>query len=476
MFFSFLNRLLQRKEKRSELPKPMVVVDTTDFITLVQLHHGYFFSYFKLFYRDTYTLLDLLLFFPHKGIYLGEMLTWTDKELHGSTIERSSKRTTKPSTTHFDSKIAIIEQKLQDVLSFDSTPIVRFVWLPNLSESEFDSLDPSFHTFLPKHSVIFKNEEHRSILDKFDAMISDSNPPFSTVKVLGSLKAHTLLLPDNEHPFGHFLNDEQLHFLAQPLDKTIQLHGDFGSGKTTVMIRKVLSEVLEDRDLKVIILTPSRLSGELIRNDLIALIEYSVLNVPLSSFLFYIPEQFQTQEFDKHLHEKVLIVCDDTNRIPPEILQELVHRYAHQNILLSVNELLPIPSTIYRLTKCYHNNTRHFLLRVTESALIPTLLNDIRKRLDTMVPSQILVVIDDPHQLSHYKTAIAEYLHCECRVVTTDFSLQYQNLDALLLSTPELISGLKIAHLYLIGAIRETIYPFILSRASETATIISTSN
>lgn len=474
MFFKFLNRFLTTNKSSTETIK-QTYIDTTLFATAATTDHSYFFPNFKLFYHDTYITIDLLLFFPNRGIYLGETLDWTYEYLKNSTLERSSKRSEKTSTTHLEKTTHIVNQKLQDVLSFDSTPIYRFLWLPHLSESDFDLLDNSFHTLLPKPFILFKDETTESVLTKLHTLAAESEAIYSPIKVLGALQPHTLLLPDVNHPFGRFLSDEQIEFIHKPIEKKlVQLHGDFGSGKSTLLTRKILTIYLENRDKKIIIITPSRLSGELLKDELIALIEYSILSLPLSAFNFYLPEQIASQEFEKSLQDASVLICDDTNRISKQTIDQLLTYQSTIPMLLSVNEPV-IDSDIYRLYKQYHNNARHFLIHTTQDGLLGTFLSDLRKRLSASSPSEILVVLEADELISTYQEAIIEYLECECRTITPEFSLQYQNMDALLLSVPECLSGLSVPHLYLIGNVNETMYPFILSRASETVTIITPS-
>ncbi|KFN38842.1 MAG: hypothetical protein JU82_09825 [Sulfuricurvum sp. MLSB] len=100
----------------------------------------------------------------------------------------------------------------------------------------------------------------------------------------------------------------------------------------------------------------------------------------------------------------------------------------------------------------------------------------MRKRLLDTPKHAIIVVLPESEMLVPFKKAIDEYLALNCRILTSDFSLQYQNLDDLLLSTAENISGINIPHLFLVLPENSDDYTFELSRASDTATIIFFSN
>lgn len=479
VFLSFFNRFKPKK-----LPSINPIEDTKDglnqkefFETIAQHGEGIFFEDFTLYHLNTITPIDLLMFLPDRGIYFGEKITWTFEELQGAQVERSSKRSNKTPVTRLENTEWKIHKKLEDVLSFDSTPIERFFWMTHMSENAFDTLDTSFHELLPKGRLIFSNDSKEKIQEKFEALSPHLSEPLSKVKVVGSLISHTLLLPNDSAPFGTLLCEEQIHFLNTPLNNPItQLCGDYGSGKSTLLLRKAIQILLEDQTKKIFILTPTKLGGELLRDELLALIEYGAFSVELSSFYFYTPEQSNSAEYRKHLQDSTHLFCDDSDRMKNEFIETLRHESNGRSILLSGLQPVVSSENAVKLSNHYRYDARHHLIQVKESAVLMTLLNLLRKQRTLSPTSQIMVVLDNYEILKEYKTAIDEYLKNNCRILTPAFSLQYQNLDDVILTTPECLSGLSIQHLYLISALEDHDYHYILSRASETATIISILN
>ncbi|MDD5716203.1 MAG: hypothetical protein PHW64_00235 [Sulfuricurvum sp.] len=476
VFFSFFNRFRTEKSLTENLPK-LLHDDTVSpqklFGTIAEQHDGTFYEDFLLFHQDTSTAIDLLLFIPERGIFIGEKVVWTPNDLEGASIERSSKRSKKTPSTHLEKREWRIHQKLQDVLSFDSTPIIRFFWFPYLTEDGFDRLDSSFHQLLPKNHLIFRDTPQEAILSKFASLAPLKHEPYSKVKIIGSLLSHTLLLPTKSDPFGKILSEEQIKFLETPLHSPLtQLCGDYGSGKSTLLLRKALQILLTNRLEKIIIITPTRLGGELMRNELVSLIEYGVLDVNLGSFFFHIPEQIDNSDFQKHLQESTLIICDDADQLENSLIERLMHH--DENRLFLLSSLEPIMSSCNtKLINHYRYDARHYLFNCSENTLLSTLLTDLRKRLADTPSSEIIVVFENYATLNEYKVMINEYLQLSCQILIPSFSLQYQDFDSLILTIPECLCGISIPHLYFISSGSVDNYPFILSRASESVTIIT---
>ncbi|MDD2265240.1 hypothetical protein [Sulfuricurvum sp.] len=477
MFISFLNRFISKKSQTIATVEESNAESVTLFQSIADKANGAFFEHFKLYHQNTVTPIDLLIFLPERGVYFGEKILWTVDELKGAQIERSSKRSNKSSTTQLENTERKIHQKLNDVLSFDSTPIERFFWMPYLSEDDFDSLDSSFHELLPKGRLLFKNESKDSIEEKLKSLAPSQTEPFSLIKVIGSLTSHTLLLPTEANSFGSLISEEQIQFLNTPINNSINLlSGDYGSGKSTVLLRKALLMLLDDPTQKIMIITPTKLGGELLRDELIELIDYAAVSVDIASLSFYTPAQKDSSDYKKSFQESTAILCDDTDHMEPDFIETLKKQKSSRYLVLCSVSDLPTSTSSAKLINHYRYNARHHLIQCTGQALLTTLLNSIRQRMETASLSHVLIVLPDFEAAKEYKKVIDDSLDISCQILTPSFSLQYRNLDDLILTTPECLSGISVPHLYLISLHENNDYPFILSRASETATIISLQN
>ncbi|MCL4432046.1 MAG: DEAD/DEAH box helicase family protein [Epsilonproteobacteria bacterium] len=476
LLFSFFSSFSSSKIVSEDTPSDNNAI----FEDLTSSEEAVYFIDFTLFHHESHFNIDLLLFLPHYGLYLGEKILWNLQELKGASVKRLTRQSHALSHTHLESTEKVIYQKLQDVLSFDSTPLERIFWMKNLTCAEFETLDPSFHELLPKGRLIFKDDTALAIQSKLHALHEYQAHPFSKLKVIGSLRAHTLLLPTATDTFGSFLSPQQQLFLDAPIKtrSILSLSADHGSGKSTVLIRKVLDYLLTNSHHVVIIMTPTRLSGELLRNEFISLMEFAAVECNLSNLYFYTPSSDnEPLETTRMFQESTLIVCDDTHLLCNLSLQRIIeHKGSRALLMCGVTKSLDTDS--YTLNTLYRKpilNTVHFAH--TKGALF-TLLTGLKTHLETTSSHLIMIILPNHEMLLEYKKAIENHLQVKCRILNDTFSLQYDNLEEITLSTPHYISGLNVPHSYLINLNNDDslYYPLTLSRASDTVTIISESN
>lgn len=479
MFFSFLTRFLQKKSLPDALKQnESNPLQLTFFQEIAEKADGLFYENFDLFYQDTATRIDLLVFIPDRGIYFGEKIVWDLATLHGAKIERASNKSRKKPSTHLDTTATLIHTKLEEILSFDSTPIERFIWMPSLKEEDFETLDSSFHKLLPKERLIFANTSKESMYQKFTALITKLNEPYSTLKVMGSLQSHTLLLPTKEHPYGAFLSQEQQLFLDTDYTDTVTtLVGEYNSGKSTLLVRKILLLLLKNSEEKILIITPTLIGGEILRHELIALVEYAIVNINLHSLSFYTPEEFERIEELDDFQNASIVVCDDSHVMDNSLIERLIEHRQNRCLLFSAQcETFPLNHSTHILHNRYQKNISCKKISSARENLLPTLLLELRTHLESASAETIMIILPSSDQFGEYKEAIDEALHTNSRILTPEFSLQYRSLDNLILSLPENTYGIHLPHLYLIGFDEEKNYTYLLSRASESATIISFSN
>ncbi|MDD5212218.1 MAG: hypothetical protein PHV62_07370 [Sulfuricurvum sp.] len=437
---------------------------------------------FTLYLHDKQCKIDLLLFLPHYGLYLGEKIAWNLRELKGTRVKRLTRQSHKIPHTHIESTENFIYQKFQDVLSFDSTPIQRIFWMKNLMKSEFDTLNLTFHELLPKGRLIFQDDTALDIQTKLHALQEYQDNPFLKLKVIGSLRAHELRLPTTSDPFGSFIShQQQLFFDAVLTPRTIlSLYGPYSSGKSTVFIRKIIDYLLINPQASSLVITPTKLGGELLRNELVALMEFSAVKCNLSNVHFYThDDKNRPIETNPLFHTSTLIACDDVHLMNANTLERIIASKGSRSLLLcGVNPPPFINAQTYTLDTAYRTpivNTIHFTH--TKGALF-TLLTGLKTHLETTTSNLIMILLPTHKMIVEYQKAIEEHLNVKCRILNDHFSLQYNNLEEITLCTPEYSCGLNVPHSYLINLNSDDplYYPLALSRASDTITIISETN
>lgn len=430
---------------------------------------------FTLFHHDNKLLIDLLIFLPHYGLYFGEKISWTAQELQEASIERFSKKNKKSATTRLEATEKILHQKLEDVLSFDSTPIQRFFWMEHLCESEFDALHSSFHTLLSKDRLIFSDDDIQHIQEKLFSLSVYQEAPYSKLKVLGSLQAHTLLLPALDEPFGTFLSTQQQAFLNAPLEATVTiLNGNCASGKSTVLIRKVLQELLGNINAKAVIVTPTLLSGEILRKEFIALCDFSAVELDDTRLTFLsTPAPYDAVNVKSLPKDASIIVYDGFQPFNATFVDQMNVELKEKSIFITS----PLDSDykgFYPLTDTYRFPTLKTIQFAHTKGAIFSLLMGLRELFNADISTPILVILNHNDLLTEYKTIIDEYLNIECQLLTSSFSLQYKNLDSVTLTTAQYISGVSVPHCYVINLQPNTLeYSIALTRATHSVTVIS---
>lgn len=479
VFFSFLSRLSLSKPTKNEsidiTQHPKIKNTQKTLKDAVLSANGVFLHDFTLFHYENSFTFNILIFLPHYGLYLGEKIPWKADELKKAYLERSNKNDRRNPATRLEISEALIQHKLEDVLSFNFTPIERFFWMENLSEAEFDLLGDSFHQLLPKNRLIFNDDEIHSIKNKLHTLGTYQEEPYSKLKVLGSLKAHTLLLPTDSKPFGAFLSQEQQNFLDASVSSSIvMLHGGYGSGKSTVLIRKVIQLLLEQPQSKVMIIAPTLLNIEMFREELIAITEFAALTLNLSHINFFsLSTHNESIETTAMFHNASIIVCDDAHLYKSGTLESIIAHQGNRTLLLS--SCVPLSEiNTYTLKNSYRVPlVKHVHFSHTKGALF-TVLSGLYELREKFSKSPILIILPNELLTHEYKHAIDEHLHLDSQILNAAFSLQHKNFDLITLSTPHYINSLEAPHCYLINLNPEDpLYLLALSRASESVTIIS---
>lgn len=480
MFFSLLNRFFPKTSSLPDSEQPCSDESQQKelFHSFAKEENGISYENFNLFFQEQRFTIDLLLFLPYRGLLFGEKLPWSAAALDGAKAERPTQKNKNKSTTHLETTQSAIQNKLEQILSFDSTLCERFIWLSCLSEDQFETLHPSFHELLPKDRLIFSDSSKESIFQKLTALAPRQSEPYSTLKVMGTLQSHKILLPTQNSPYGTFLSDEQNKFLETDcIDGVTTLFGEHNSGKSTLIIRKILLHLLLKPNEKILIVTPTLLGGEILRNELISLAEYGALTINHTSLIFCTPKNEPDITAGEIFHSASVVICDDAYAMDKTFIDTLIEQRKNRWLILSMhNDFLPVSDSTHFLHNNYQKNIPFSKVPSTEKKALLTLLLELRQRLQSVNSENILVILQNDKAINDFKDAIDEYFQLNARILTPEFSLQYQSLDDLTLTGIDNTYGLHLPHVYFIGDDVAENYSYALSRASESATIISFSN
>jgi len=438
------------------------------------------FENFKLYSKNDIINFDLLIFAPEYGWLSGEKISWKYNDLKKASIEKATPLQKKKSSTQLNVKDSAIRAKLQDVLSFDSTPIAHFFWMQYISEEEFDTLHPSFHELLPKDQLIFSNESCQSINAKLSSLLPELPSLLSRDKIAGALEAHQQILPHNEYLFGKRLSYKEKLFLNSPIEQMTSIEGFGRSGRTSLLVRKALQHKLENPNATLFFVSPNQLNNDLIRQEFLSLMDFAVIALDSLDLQFITPMDIKKSFNSKKISpaKKDIVLIDDFHLLDPEL----------QNQLLSISPILRTMSTNSdTLSDAYvienilsHSTQEQTIVPVLESwdAINDLILSTLKKYERTYSSEDYLIVFPEEQHLITFQTILANSEDISSQIVNEMFSLQYKNTDSLLLAVPPHTSGIS-KKIVIIAGIDETetdIYNYLLSRGTDKAIIIPYNN
>jgi len=344
-FLTFFNSKKEHSETVSTSQKTL--------IAYADAHQHPFFKSIPIFHRQNREQIDALLFDPHHGIYLFDRLTWKINQIKDATAHRVTPDKRDKADVKVDSIHHFIQRKFNEVLHTDGCEISNFVIFDFLTKEEFAGLDPSFHALMPQERLIFSDDTQDEIKEKLDKALEYLSTPLETSTLLGALFFHLNILPDNLHKNSALLTNDQQKFIDHQLDSLTTLSGEYGSGKTTLILLKSIYELLLHPEYKIIIVMPNLAVCDLLKKQLLDVIEYAIIDIDLLSIQVLTPHQVVSQHYQKlyknesfsfakitpkmfnHQYQSSdLIFCDDSYLMEDEFIRYLKKQQLKKRLCL----------------------------------------------------------------------------------------------------------------------------------------------
>ncbi len=285
-----------------------------------------------------------------RGLYIFESKAWTYHELKNANIQKAQKQEHSSETLAYENTQEIIKQKFNELTHNDGVPIFNYLLMENLNADEYEHLDNSFKTLLPKERIIFSDSNQADILKKLQMVSEPRNDLVSVDEIMGTLLIQYAILDEKGLP--HFCSDEQRAFIDKPLEPITHLTGVHGSGKSNVLLLKALVELLDKKSKKIIILKPTVLSCDIFKNKLLNLIEHAIIEIDLTSIEIITPLELLNRHLNKLGKERIshieippklmkkryhfadVIMCDDSDQLGHEFTLYLNHLQTKSNLVL----------------------------------------------------------------------------------------------------------------------------------------------
>ncbi len=405
----------------------------------------------------------LMLLDTRRGIYLFERKDWSYDDLKNSKIEKAENQDSSKDTLSYQNTQNIIDKKFNELTHHNSVPIFNYLLMENLNADEYEHLDESFKELLPKDRVIFSDSNENEIIQKLEYSEISQKPLPSKEDIIGNLLIqHTVLRDDLSLKL---CTDEQINFIDSEISGFEVLNSDVDSDKSTILLLKAIVEKLKNPDKKQIIIKPTVLACDILKRKLVDIVEHAIVEIDLTSIIIITPIDLinmhlrklkrdtivGTVIIDESLMRKAfdvadIIMCDDSNLMPDNFIQYLLHIQKRANLLLVNSNIKEAHFTFERELKNEELNRDILFHKANPHAKA---LQLISKLLQTETAKGIVVV---SNSLSKEKLNddLEFFIKDKALLLDSSQNLVNQNFDSLLLLTYSDTNALKAEHLIML--------------------------
>ncbi len=331
-------------------------------------------------FEDTYLYLQkefirlpLLLVVPQQGLILFEPISWSIDTLQGSSISAWHPSSKQPKSINVNDPIDFIRQKFNYILHQDLTITTAMILFEQLSSKAFDQLDHSFQDLIPKSRALFQDETTNSLRTKITAALAPHTLTFNTTTLVSTLFVQYTLLPDHFNALVAIANAEQQHYVDADFLPRSSVIGPYGSGKSTMMLLKVLTYLLRHPKQHVMIIVPSLSACDLLKQKMLDIMEYAIMDMDISNIEIITPKILLARHAQRLYHKPIhpititekmlrkpfhvadIMICDDADLLPKQFITYLQHLQQKQTLHLlcthknsAIGECMTL-TTSYRL-------------------------------------------------------------------------------------------------------------------------------
>jgi len=240
-----------------------------------------------------------------------------------------------------------------------------------LSSQDFEQLDSSFQYLIPRSRALFCNETPGTLSDKITASLATHTLTLDTTALLATLFTQYTLPPDHFNTHISIADSDQQRYIDDDFLPRGSLVGPYGSGKSSIMLLKVLTYRIRYPQQQIMIIAPSLSACDLLKQKMLGIIEHALIDVDLSTIDVITPEALLTRHarklyrkpplpvgitdkmLQKPFHVADIIVCDDADLLCREFLTYLQHLQQKQCLHLLCTHQSTAIGVCHTLTKSY---------------------------------------------------------------------------------------------------------------------------
>lgn len=347
MIFNFLYNLLKKDTKQKLLIPDSILLKK---LKAVCIKNDYkLLENITVYHHSNKIEIPLMILVPNRGLYIFEYKDWTYDDLDNYEITKAQNNEHSKNTLAYDKTKSFINTKFNEILHSDCVETFNFLIAENLSFADYEHLSENKKNLLPNEKIIFCDNDEQEILSKLNN-VSDideslANPDY----ILANLLTQHLVLHKGAVSLA---TQEQIDVIEdlQNLEESkniISLNGLALSGKTTtIILRSVYLKLLSSNN-SVTIIEPTALSCDIVKQSILELIEYSIVNVDITSIHVVTPEEFLNMKPSRY------VFCDDASLIEDSMIHKIITKSSKSKLTL-VNPTYTYEN-YYKLTKSFHN-------------------------------------------------------------------------------------------------------------------------
>ena len=387
----------------------------------------------------------LLVLDPMRGIYIFEYKTWSYDTLKNATAKSSKEQQSDDNILAFDNIKNILKTKLKELTHIEGIDTFNFVLMENLTSNEYDRLDISLQKLLPKDRVIFNDSTQEDIINKLRDVTNKNKKSLNIVNTIGNLFIQYLILSDDSK---YMATKEQMEFIDADIKKYQVLYGANGSGRTSSILLKTVLYKLQYPKHKVLIISPTLLSCDILKKRLLNIVEHAVIELDLTSIDIFTPIELLNKHLTKYkkpildndiyvpyilMKKKFrianLIICDDSDLLPNDFILYLKHIQNKNSLLLVTNKLSSDTSFIFT-AKIFQNLNINFIQANPHAKALQLIARLLKK-----YKAKDIIVVSNETSKKKLDEDLEFFIKDKSTLLDSSKNLIDQNLDNILLVT-----------------------------------------
>ncbi len=458
-----------------------------------------------IFHRNKKEEIISILFDSYRGIYLFDSVSWKFEDIKNATATLATPDKKSSSDVKVDNIHNFIQRKFNEVLHVQGCEVANILIFENITKDDFEKLDSSFHTLMPKNNLIFADDTDEDITLKLTDALSELDTSLESATLLGALFFQLKIMPDNIHKNTALLTDEQYQFIQSDLANFSTLSGVYGSGKTSIILIKAIYELLAHPEYKIIIVMPTLAVCDLLKKQLLDIIEYAIIDIDLLSISILTQQQLVAQHYHKlykkeafnfakitpkmfsHQYQSAdIIFCDDSYLLDEEFIEYLTKQQKKKklclvtldkqeqknNFHLTHSFRTPLSFLKFSYDKLDEKNTN---IHILDGNAFMQIMLILREKLKDMEYSKILIAVEHQQFAIKISQEIDSFYGDISFIYKADENLLNQDFRKILIATTNELSHLQREHVIIVKSkdINQKHFSHAIGRTSKNLYIIT---